>query len=279
MRLAPVAGITLSVLLLVAACAGGAGGPSPSGSPGGSPEPSAEPPSTAAGVTVEDLEGRTFLVTAADGHALVEGSEVSLRFEGGGIAVSAGCNQMSGAFALEDGRLVVGPMMATEMACDAPLMDQDTWMSGFLSDAAIALEGDTLTLARDGVTLTATDREVADPDRPLEGTVWALDGLVAGQAVSSMPLGVTGSLAFGDGTVDVRTGCNTGSGTASIADGTITFGAIATTKMACEAAAMEVERLVLRVLRGDVSYRIEANSLELSGAGGGLMLRAEPAGS
>ena len=167
-------------------------------------------------------------------------------------------------------------MMTTEMACAEPLMAQDQWISAFVNGAAITLEGDTLTLAKDGVTVTATDKEVARPDLPVEGTVWVVEGLVSNQAVSSMPSGVEASLVFADGKVAVDTGCNKGSGAAEIGDTTITFGPIATTKMFCEGAAGEVEQQVLGVLTGEVAYTVDADVLQLRGAGGGLDLRARP---
>ena len=167
-------------------------------------------------------------------------------------------------------------MMTTEMACEEPLMAQDQWISAFVNGAAVTLEGDTLTLAKDGVTVTATDKEVAKPDLPVEGTVWMVEGLVSNQAVSSMPAGVEASLVFADGKVAVDAGCNKGSGAAEIGDTTITFGPIATTKMFCEGAAGEVEQQVLGVLSGEVAYTVDSDALQLRGAGGGLDLRARP---
>ena len=183
---------------------------------------------------------------------------------------------MSGAYTITDGKLEVGAMMTTEMACEEPLMAQDQWISAFVNGAAVTLEGDTLTLAKDGVTITATDKEVAKPDLPVEGTVWMVEGLVSNQAVSSMPSGVEASLVFADGKVAVDAGCNKGSGAAEIGDTTITFGPIATTKMFCEGAAGEVEQQVLGVLSGEVAYTVDADALQLRGAGGGLDLRARP---
>ena len=87
--------------------------------------------------------------------------------------------------------LVVPGMAMTEMACEpAALMDQDTWLSAVLtSRPTVALDGDTLTLTADGAVITFVDREVADPDRPLEGTTWNVEGLVSNDAVSSIPAG------------------------------------------------------------------------------------------
>jgi heat shock protein HslJ len=269
MRLAPAAALSLAALVLVAAC--GSGGAT--SAPSASAAPPSTPPAGGAPATREDLDARTFIVTGADGYTVVAGSEIAITFEDGRIAISAGCNQMSGGYELADGILAVGAMMQTEMACDEPLMAQDTFIGGFVNGATATIDGDVLTLANDGVTLTATDKTVARPDLPVEGTTWTIDGLISAQAVSSMPAGVTASLVFEDGQVSVAAGCNTGSGSAEVGETAITFGPIATTRMACEDAAMEVEAHVLQVLQGDVAYEIDSDRLTLTGAGGGLMAK------
>ncbi len=252
----------LAAAVLLVACAGGA-------SPGAS-----EPPGPGDGPST--IDGRTFLSTAISGRALVPGSQVRLSFDDGRIGANAGCNSMSGSYAVDGGRLVVGALATTEMGCDPPLMDQDAWLAGFLDGALVTLAGDMLTLAGDGVTLTLLDREVADPDRPLAGTRWVVDGLVSGDAVSSVPAGVVAALVFADGQVAVEAGCNSGGGTAEIGDTTITFGPIALTEMACNPDAMAVEQAVTSVLADTVGYAIEADSLTLTGAVAGLVLRAAP---
>jgi heat shock protein HslJ len=251
----------LAAALLVVACAAGAPSP-PTGSPGdGGPA---------------TLDGRTFLSTGVTGRVLVPGSQVRLSFEDGRVGASAGCNTMSGSYVVDGGRLAVDALATTEMACDPALMDQDTWLAGFLDGATVVLAGDQLTLARDGATLTLLDREVADPDRPLVGTRWVVDGLVSGDAVSSVPAGVVATLVFSDGAVAVEAGCNSGGGTADIGETTVTFGPIALTEMACGADAMAVEQAVTAALAGTATYEIEADVLTLNAGGVGLLLRAEP---
>jgi len=193
-RFLPVA--LIAAALVVAAC-------SVSGS-GGAARPGTPAPAS--------LNGRTFLSTKVDGHDLVPGSRVRLDFKDGRLGIRAGCNSMGGAYQIADGRLVIGNMASTEMGCEAALMAQDQWLAAFLGGAAADLAGDTLTLRNGGVTMTLTDREVADPDRPLEGTHWVLDGIVAGDAVSSVPMGVTAGFTIHDGQIEVDTGCNRGGG-------------------------------------------------------------------
>jgi heat shock protein HslJ len=277
MRLLPLSATSLAAALLLAAlllaaCRPGTATPLPAvPAPG---EPSAPPSAPGGTPSAADLDGRTFIVTRADGYAIVPASEITLRFERGQLGISAGCNQMGGAYQVVDGVLQVGAMMTTEMACEEPLMAQDAWIGGFVNGAVLALDGDTLTLVADGVTLTGTDRTVVRPDLPLEGTTRVVDGLIVNQAVSSVPAGVTATLVFTDGKVSAQSGCNSGSGPAEIGDTAITFGPIATTKIACGDPAMAVETHVLRVLAGDVAWSIEASSLTLLGAGGGLTAKA-----
>jgi heat shock protein HslJ len=245
-------------MVVLAGCAGGAGGTSPAPDPG-------------------SLEGRTFLSTQVEGRVLVPGTQIRLAFEHGSVGGTAGCNSFGGEYRVDGGRLFVAAMYMTEMACDEPLMAQEQWLMQLLADGvAITLDGDTLVLAGEGIVLTLQDREVADPDRPLEGTRWIVDGLVAGDAVSSVPAGVTAALRFTDGQLELEAGCNRGGGPVEIADGIITFGTIGLTKMACDGPAMLVEQHVVQVLTGRVGYEIEADVLRLGGADGpGLVLRAD----
>jgi heat shock protein HslJ len=250
----------------------------------GESEPAADTtvPSPASSVTEPppDLEGRAFVSQEVIGHELVEGTRIRLNFDGQNLGAHAGCNQIGGTWSLDDDVLVVPEEMAmTAMACDPPaLMDQDSWLVSFLSSRpTIALEGDTLTLSSGDVTLTMLDREVAEPDRPLEGTQWTVEGLVSADAASSVPAGVrTPTLHFDAGRVTVDAGCNRGSGDYEATEQDLTFGPIAVTRMACDNASMEVEAHVLGVLEGTVAYTIEADVLTLTNGDLGLVLRAGP---
>jgi heat shock protein HslJ len=280
MRLPILAILTvLAASLMVGGCTATSGGSaSPSGSANtigassGASSPTSSPGASNRPATT--LDGRTFLSTNVQGYDLVPGSTVRLSFQDGRLGVSAGCNQMGGSYTVVDGHLTTGQMMSTEMGCDPPLMAQDTWIAGFLDGAATMLAGDTLTLANNGVTMTLTDRKVADPDRPLEGTRWVVDGLVSGDAVSSVPGGVTASIVIKNGQMLLDTGCNTGSATVTTTESTLTIGTLVVTKKACDPAATSVEQAVVATLSGPVGYTVEAGRLTLSADGSGLMLRA-----
>lgn len=266
--------IALALTTVLAACGGSA---APSATPAPTPVlPTPVPVAPGPDDQVPGgLDGRTFLGTSSTGRVLVAGSQVRIEFKAGTLGASGGCNSLGGAYRIVDGTIVADQLMTTEMACDRPLMDQDAWLAELLSGATFVLDGNTLTLTKGSVTLTLTDRAVADPDRPLEGTRWIVDGLVSSQSVSSVPAGAVASLRITGGAVDVETGCNTGSGGVEVGETSITFGPVATTKMACDPARMELERFVLSVLAGEVGYTIEAGTLTLTGAAGGLTLTAE----
>jgi heat shock protein HslJ len=173
--------------------------------------------------------------------------------------------------------MTVGPMMSTQMACDQPLMDQDSAVQAFLTaGTTVSVDGDTLvltgTLTGSEATITLLDREVADPDRPLADTAWTVTGVISSDAISSGWGSAVATLTIVDGQAQVNTGCNTGFATVTVdeAAGTIAFGPLALTKMMCDDDAMRLEQEVSRVLTGTATYSIEAGSLTLMNGTDGL---------
>jgi heat shock protein HslJ len=170
-------------------------------------------------------------------------------------------------------------MATTDMGCDPPRHAQDEWLARFLtSRPQWSRSGSTLTLDNGTTRIVLEDREVADPDRPLQGTKWVVDTIVDRDTASSVPAGVEAHLTFeDDNRFGGNTGCNGMGGNSVVHEdrSTITFSEVITTKMACDDERMRVERAVLATLDGDVAYRIDANVLRLDGPGDhGLRLRA-----
>ena len=89
---------------------------------------------------------------------------------------------------------------------------------------------------------------------------------IGAQAVSSIPAGVRPpTLRFEGGNLAVDTGCNTGRGRYALAGDTITFGPIATTRMACvDPNGQRVEQAVLTVLTGTATSAIDGPVLTLT---------------
>ena len=224
------------------------------------------------------VDGKTFVSTDVQGAALVLGSRIQLTFKDGAVNAHGGCNSMSGAYVIAGDRVSVTRMASTAMGCEAPLMQQDEWLGDLLSDARIALAGDSLTLDNGQIRLTLLDREVASPDKPLVGTKWVLDSIVDGGAVSSVPAGVTASMRIVDGQLELDAGCNIGGGPVAVTDDTLAFGPMMLTKRACQAGPSSVEQAVTTVLTGTVAYTIDADLLTIDAGGSGLVFRATPSG-
>jgi heat shock protein HslJ len=170
-------------------------------------------------------------------------------------------------------------MAMTQMACEQPLMDQDTWIAAFLAAGpTLDLAGETLTLTGDDATLTLTDQEVAEPDLPIDGTTWTLESIGSADAVSSVPGGVTATLVFdGAGNVAVDTSCNTGSAMVELSDTAMLLSPMALTKMACGPDETEVETTMVALLMGEVAYEVSSDVLTLTRGPNSLVFRGTPA--
>jgi heat shock protein HslJ len=262
--------LPLSAVMLLAAC-------SVAAAPSGVPSPTA---GATAGATassgIEAVDGKTYLSTAVTGATLVPGTRIRLSFNKDTVDASGGCNALGGSATIANGRLKTTQLVTTDMGCADPLMQQDRWLAGLLGDSAITIAGDQMTLDDGTVQATFLDREIADPDRPIEGTHWVLDGIVSGDAAASVPAGVTSTLVISGGHAAVHTGCNTGSATVQVATDTLTFGPMALTRMACPEAQSSVESAVAGVLDGTVHYKIEADTLTIDAGASGLTYRAGP---
>ncbi|HEU0235637.1 MAG TPA: META domain-containing protein [Candidatus Limnocylindrales bacterium] len=226
------------------------------------------------------LDGRVFLSTSVtqDGadRPLVPGTRIRLGFGDGGLTASVGCNTMGGTVRLDGGVLVLDGGAMTEMGCDEARHAQDSWLFDILGGRpTVRLAGNELEIQSGETVIRLLDREVAEPDLEPIGTLWTVDSIISGDAVSSVPAGVTATLRLlPGGDLALDTGCNTGSGHFVIDGATIRFSDIGLTKRACDGPAGAMEGAVLAVVAADaVSWSIDANSLTLGAGSAGLILR------
>lgn len=232
------------------------------------------------------ISGRTFLSTGVvvDGEArpLVDGTRIRLVFGASGqLSAEAGCNTMGGTYRLEGGILTVDGSGMTEMGCDPDRHDQDEWLFGVLgSRPTLALSGNSLVITAGGTVITLLDREIAEPDLPLTGTLWTVSTIFfASDAGMGMSGGVTATLKFdAAGRVTFNTGCNEGGGRYVVDGSRIHFSDLITTDRACDGEAAQLEAAVVETLNGDPTWAIDADSLTLHVANGerGLGLTGTP---
>ena len=145
-----------------------------------------------AGVASEQLDGRTFTSSEVAGHDLVEGTVISLTFDGARLSTNAGCNTASGTYRIADGVLQTdGEWATTMMGCTPELEAQDQWLAEFLADApSISLDGEVLTLTgTDGGEVSITLESGGAEAAALIGTTWTLNSVLDGTSASSVPAG------------------------------------------------------------------------------------------
>jgi heat shock protein HslJ len=233
--------------------------------------------STSTEVDPASLMGRAFVSTSSTRYDLVQPAAIHLSFAEGRLTMQAGCNTIFGTVAVEGGVLLVDEVGTTEIGCDEATATQDGALAGFIqSRPDITVDDDRLVLSTPQGTLTFTDREVTDPDRPLLGTLWTADTLLDADTASTLPLGATATLSIAEGIAAVHTGCNSGTAPVTIVDATLSFGPLTTTQIGCEGDAAELERIVVSMLSGDLTVAIDAGRLTLThpdGTGLGFTVR------
>jgi heat shock protein HslJ len=224
------------------------------------------------------LDGREFLLESADGFIVVPDTTVRIHFDEDegqpSFGFYADCNHHSGPYEVRDGKLVLQGFGSTEIGCEESLSMQDSFLADFfLAGPELQLEGDRLTFVGESATLVFIDREVADPDRPLTGRLWTVDTFITADAASNFALAEPPTVRFGqEGTVEIFSGCNTGTGSFTQADAELTLSGIAYTERGCpDLRAMLVETNVQAVLtEGSLTFEIEAARLTLMRGDRGL---------
>ncbi|WP_249975947.1 META domain-containing protein [Vreelandella olivaria] len=121
-------------------------------------------------------------------------------------------------------------------------------------------------------TAASPDQNSEAPDEPLTNTYWRLDSL-NGKTV-------TGAENFREAHIVLHndnhrlagsTGCNTLVGSYRVARESLTFGQIATTKMACPEAQMRNEQAMLTILGQVGHWQVSGSTLSLKDADGNLL--------
>lgn len=96
------------------------------------------------------LANSTWHFVSIDGAAPVS-SKAKLEFDSDSIDATVGCNGMGGAWRVESGRLIAGPLTRTEMYCNGPVWDQEKAIGALLAGAPELKVGtDTLVLKSSG---------------------------------------------------------------------------------------------------------------------------------
>ncbi|MFJ4880417.1 META domain-containing protein [Streptomyces sp. NPDC088745] len=195
----------------------------------------------------------------------------------GAVKGNYGCNTFTGRAKVKGDAVNLDKLMSTQMVCD--VQDFELAMrKTFKEPLKAEVDGDRLTLTTaKGDTLALTSAPKKEAAAPLTGTKWTVTSFtdrktVGGDATAStVPKDTAGKayLTFGeDGSLRGRTGCNSLNGTAEESRGNLDVGRVVTTRMMCQGGAGEVEKKMLKVLTGKVTYTVDGRSLSLTGPAG-----------
>jgi heat shock protein HslJ len=158
------------------------------------------------------FEEKAYLLESMEGREVAAGARIRLHFYGREFSAYGGCQGMSAEYWCANGKVFVGDEHAESdigVSCGDARNEQSEWMKSFMrATPAYEVDGPRLILSDDDVTIVLLDEEIADPDRPLVGTVWAIDGLVANGVVRGVE---GGTLTFGaDGRLAIEGPCAAG---------------------------------------------------------------------
>ena len=102
-------------------------------------------------------EGTAYRLVSLDSPTrnLVDDTTISMSLTDGVMRIQSGCNLQTAPARVERGALVVKSPSSTYVQCDAAVMEQEAWLTQFLtSNPSIAMQDGELMLALDGTTLT-----------------------------------------------------------------------------------------------------------------------------
>ncbi|MGW6532007.1 META domain-containing protein [Streptomyces venezuelae] len=200
----------------------------------------------------------------------------------GKAAGSYGCNQAGTTVSIKGDTVDFGRTRTTRMACEgAGRMKFEENLTRALGAGKFTakVDGDRMTLTTaKGDRVDFTSRP-AEPDAPLTGTKWTVNGIGDAKTAATLPKAVSGKvhLTFGDdGKVRGNLGCNDVSAKAEAKDGRITFGKPATTRKMCPGDAMTTERKLLKLFDGEARYEVKQGALKLT-ADDGTVITADAA--
>jgi heat shock protein HslJ len=204
----------------------------------------------------------------------LESAPLTLTFDNGRVSGRSGCNNFTGSYTAHDNNIKIGTMASTRMACAHDVMVQEQqFLKALGSVVRWNIQGNELDMHRadDQRALTATQ----GPAPELSGT-WTVTGFNNGrEAVVSPILNTHLTLAFENGRVSGRAGCNTFTATFTTEGNSIKIGRAAVTqKMCMDNDVMTQEQQFLKALESVVKWSVQGNELDMHRADGQRALTA-----
>ena len=129
----------IGVYAIFSGALAGSSNPAPAPPPAATSAPTPEPP----GDPSKALEGRAWIMLNT-----LPDTEITATFARGKVTGSAGCNNYTGAYQTSsDGSIRISDLAGGRMACDQPIMDQETnFLTALGSATSFQVQDDRLTI-------------------------------------------------------------------------------------------------------------------------------------
>jgi heat shock protein HslJ len=194
----------------------------------------------------------------------------------GTVSGSAGCNQYSAGFTVQEGQFSITAPTSTRMACETGMEQESAYLTALENAETYSILGSTLELTYGGGAgvLRFSARHLS-----LENVRWVLSS-VDGQ---SLPFGVEATAMFTPGQdgaeneLNGNAGCNGYFGTYTVAGNNLEIGTLGATQMMCDEQVMEVESAFLAGLESAQSYQTILNQLTITTSSGEMIFFADRA--
>ena len=101
----------------------------------------------------ETLDGTSWTIVMMDQQPVLKGVSTALRFANGQVSGSGGCNSISGNYTVKGGEIIVGQLVATEMACADNQMAQEAKLLSLLNGRVTTrytADGDLILIGENG---------------------------------------------------------------------------------------------------------------------------------
>jgi heat shock protein HslJ len=226
------------------------------------------------GGTTGSLDGEWQLQAGTNqGQAIpiVAGSHVTLKINGAQVGGTAACNSFGGKLQRSGGTITISELIQTEMACldDRLMASEAAYLAALPRVTTAARTGNSLVLS--GPQLKLTFALVPPPaNAGLVGTVWVLNSLINGDAVSST-VGARATLQLkADGTLSGSTGCRDVTGRYAVSGDQVHVTLDPYDTIGCAAGIGEQDVQVLGVISDGFSFVINGRSLTLTAGSKGL---------
>ena len=83
----------------------------------------------------DSMDGTSWELYAISKHRPIEDSNITIAFEDGQVSGSSGCNSYGGEYQISGKNIEFGMLISTLMACDEPIMEQESSFMQMLGDA------------------------------------------------------------------------------------------------------------------------------------------------